>query len=422
MSSVVVKFLRSELATDPAVRARFAAEIRAVRRLCHPNLVRFVDAGDGYLVMDHARGVPLGTVIAESGPFAVSRVAAIGEQLLRALAHAHARGVIHADVKSDNVLLDAAGGDHVTLIDFGVTRLLDEPTVVEDPMLSGTPEYMAPEVILGGLPGPAADIYAVGVILYELLTGATPFGGGASPSILARHVDEDVVPPSTLVPDRAIPVALEHVVMRALAKDPWLRFPSASSFAVALHDATRDTDGTSLPLIDTPWVAFSTEAKTRDWSIDELPEVVRAKRLARGTRPASSDRVARAKAAIGAALVRGSPYEIADGYLASARALVDDHRLDAATAELQEALDVLTPGHSSSEPVIPVWPILLTLAALHDGLGDRPGHVRSPNAASSMQPEPARRSARCAQRISLPDSLVRGATRCANACAVACKT
>ena len=134
-------------------------------------------------------------------------------------------------MKSDNVLLDASC-DHVTLIDFGVTRLLDGRIVIEDPLLSGTPEYMAPEVILGGLPGPAADVYAVGIILYELLTGTTPFGGGESATILARHVDDEVVPPTTRVPDRKIPAALDRVVTRALAKDPWLRFPSASSFAV----------------------------------------------------------------------------------------------------------------------------------------------------------------------------------------------
>ena len=273
---VVVKLLRQELVDDHVVRARFAAEIRAVRRLYHPNLVHYVDAGPDFLVMELAPGAPLGLVIADAGVFALSRIASIGDQLLRALTHAHARGIVHADVKSDNVLLDPET-DHVTLIDFGVARLLDEPLEIVDPMLSGTPEYMAPEVILGHLPGPSADLYAVGVILYELLTGSTPFGGGSSKEILIRHVDDAVVLPTLRCPDRAIPKALERVIMRALAKSPSLRFPSAVAFAVALEDALRDA-GDEVPPAPLPSFAFSTEAKTLDWSLDNIPAAVRRKR------------------------------------------------------------------------------------------------------------------------------------------------
>lgn len=233
-TEVVVKFLREELLGESVMRARFASEVRAVERLGHPNLPRFVDGGADFLVMKPAPGCPLGIAIEDTGAFALARVATIGDQLLRALAHAHARDVVHADVKSDNVLLDIAGGDRVTLIDFGVARLLDEPLAIIDPMLSGTPDYMAPEVILGRAPGPSADVYAVGVILYELLTGTTPFGGGTSSEIMTRHVDARVEPPSSRRPDRRIPIALEHLIMRALAKEPWLRFPSALAFAAAL--------------------------------------------------------------------------------------------------------------------------------------------------------------------------------------------
>ncbi len=289
-ATVVVKFLREELLDEPAVRARFGAEVRAVQRLCHRNLVRYVDGGPDFLVMEPAPGVPLGLTIADTGAFALSRIASIGDQLLRGLAHAHARGIIHADVKSDNVLLDT-DGDRVTLIDFGVARLLDEPLAVADPMLSGTPEYMAPEVILGATPGPAADIYAVGVILYELVTGTTPFAGGTSSEIMTRHVDDDVVPPSMRSPDREIPIALERVIMRALAKDPWLRFPSAIAFANALEDALRGID--DIAPAEPATYAFSTEAKTRDWSRHEVPAVLHAARLARGTRPERTDRAAR---------------------------------------------------------------------------------------------------------------------------------
>lgn len=234
-AALALKRLRDDLADDPVVRARFATEIRAVKRFRHLNLVQHVDDGDGFFVMKLIAGMPLGMRIAEQGPFSLTRTAAIADQILRALAHAHARGVVHADVKSDNILVDS--DDHATLIDFGVARLLDEATVLEDPMLSGTPDYMAPEVILGELPGPAADLYAVGVIVYEMLTGTTPFGGGTSAEVLARHVDDAVVPPSARLPDRTIPFEVERLVMRALAKDPWLRFPTAVAFGVALREA-----------------------------------------------------------------------------------------------------------------------------------------------------------------------------------------
>jgi serine/threonine-protein kinase len=261
-TEVVVKFLREELLGEPVMRARFATEVRAVERLCHPNLARFVAGGSEFLVMASAPGAPLGLAVADGGAFELTRIARIGEQLLRALAHAHGRNVVHADVKSDNVLL--ASGDRATLIDFGVARLLDEPLAIVDPMVSGTPDYMAPEVILGRAPGPSADLYAVGVILYELLTGTTPFGGGTSTEIMTRHLDEDVEPPSSRRPDRHIPVALERVIMRALAKDPWLRFPSALAFATALDPSAQGTvshAGVARPRFR-PWHAARTASRS----------------------------------------------------------------------------------------------------------------------------------------------------------------
>lgn len=370
---LVIKVLRSELAGDPAVKARFAAEVRALRQLDHPNIVHYVDSGEDFLVMERVLGEPLGIVLGSAGPLALSRVLAIGDQLLHALAHAHARGVIHADVKSDNLLFDTTSGtDRVTLIDFGVARLLDD-LPIDDPLMSGTPEYMAPEVICGQPASAAADLYAVGVILYELLTGTTPFGGGTSDAILLRHLDEDVVPPSLRCPSRSITPALERIVMRALAKDPAQRFTSAETFAVALNDAARGIrDVAELAAAEVPRSAFSTEAPTRDWSSDDVPQALRPRRIARGTRSKQPDKAERVRATIGDALVRGDVCDIAAGYLELARVLVNQRRLPAAVAELEEALDLLDgPGATGQEPALPLWPILLTLAALHDGLGDR---------------------------------------------------
>jgi len=371
---IVVKVLRSELSTDPAVRSRFAAEVRALRRLDHPNIARHVDSGDDFLVMERVAGTSLGSVISTSAPLSLARVLAIGDQLLHALAHAHARGVIHADVKSDNLLVDTStGSDHVVLIDFGVARIVDDVIAVKDPMMSGTPEYMAPEVIRGEQPSVAADLYAVGVILYELLTGTTPFGGGTADAILVRHLEEDAVPPSLRCPGSAITPALERIVMRALAKEPDHRFTSAGTFAVALRDAARGMrEVEELATAEAPRTAFSTEAPTRDWSTDEVPEAIRPHRFSRGTRPARNERTQRARATIGDAIIRGDVCGIAAGYLELARVLVNERRLADAVTELEEGIDVLTTSTPTGrEPALPLWPMLLTLAAVLDGLGDR---------------------------------------------------
>jgi hypothetical protein len=180
-----------------------------------------------------------------------------------------------------------------------------------------------------------------------------------------RHLEDEVVPPSLRYPSCAIPPALERIVMRALDKDPRRRFSSAGTFAVALHDAARGIrDVADLFAAEAPQPAFATEAPTREWSSDEVPEVIRPHRVARGTRPAPAERTQLARAAIGDAIVRGDVCDIAAGYLELARVLVNQGSLGTAVAELDEALDMLSPA-------LPVWPILLSLAALHDGLGDR---------------------------------------------------
>ena len=159
-------------------------------------------------------------------------------------------GIVHADVKSDNFLVERrAGRDHVTMIDFGLARFASSSGVeVEDgeAIVSGTPEYMAPEVVSGGLPVAASDLYGAGVILYELLTGTTPFGGGSAVSMMVRHAHDVPVPPSQRRPDRNIPAALDRVVTRALEKQPEARFHSAAEFAQAVRAAV----GGSRPLPD----------------------------------------------------------------------------------------------------------------------------------------------------------------------------
>jgi serine/threonine-protein kinase len=240
--TVAVKVLRPEIASDPRFIRRFHDEARAASRLNHPNVVSVIDFGqteeDGllYLVMEYLRGVTLSDVMRKEN-LSIDRISDIIRQILSALEEAHEGGVVHADLKTDNTMVEhrRGGWDLVKVVDFGIARLtgsLDEQ--VTDDSVFGTPEYMAPEVIRGMDPKPATDIYAVGIMLYELLVGRTPFGGLPTLATLQRHLNDTPVAPSRRS-SRAIPDYLEKAVMRALEKRPADRFATANAFAEALE-------------------------------------------------------------------------------------------------------------------------------------------------------------------------------------------
>lgn len=245
---VVIKVLHPELAESPVHAQQIRDEAVAACRVRSQHCVTVIDCGtlaDGtsYLVMGHVPGRSLGRMIAEE-IIPLERAIALFDQILSALGSVHASGLVHADVKSENFLVESiANTDRVTLIDFGLARVPGSPLCsdVEDGMVmvSGTPEYMAPEVVCGEPPMPASDLYAAGVILYELLTGVTPFAGGTAVEIMVRQAHNRVVPPSLCRPDLGIPPAIDAVVLRALAKRPEARFPDAATFARELHAAMR---------------------------------------------------------------------------------------------------------------------------------------------------------------------------------------
>ena len=198
--------------------------------------------------------------------------------ILARLQALHDAGFVHGDVKASNVkVAERDGLDSVKLIDLGLARALDDPEHDAECVTSGTPEYMAPEVIRGEGALPAADIYATGVILYELLTGTTPFEGGTSYDIMIRHLDDEVVPPSIRCPNRSIPPAFERAVMIALEKDPTARRTTAAAFATAIVAAT--------PMIEPPVscggesLVFSSTMPTADWHLPatSLPMSSRAR-------------------------------------------------------------------------------------------------------------------------------------------------
>jgi serine/threonine-protein kinase len=232
--TIAVKILNEDLAADLRLVKRFRDEATAASRLNHPNTVSIIDYGqspDGllYLAMEYLRGPTLTQLIARESPLPVGRVLDIVCQILAGIEEAHLAGVVHADLKSDNIIVDQrrAGTDVVKIVDFGIARLVTAPRDGDDRNICGTPEYMAPEVISGAPPGYAADLYAVGIILYELLTCQTPFFGGTTIEILSRQLRAEPEPLAKRRPEMPVNPELDALVKRALAKHPGDRFPSA---------------------------------------------------------------------------------------------------------------------------------------------------------------------------------------------------
>lgn len=243
---VAVKLLREDLASDQELVGRFVQERSALLGLEHPHVVcvrdLVVDGNDLALVMDLVRGTDLRTRLDRERRLAPEAAVAIVADVADALAAAHAAGVVHRDVKPENVLLDmqgplGPGGAHPALLtDFGVAKLIDSPRRATGGRASapttriiGTPDYLAPEIVEGLPPRAAVDIYALATVLYELLAGFTPFGGGHPGAVLRRHVTE------TVVPLPGIPDELWQLMVQCLAKAPASRL-RASELSVRLRE------------------------------------------------------------------------------------------------------------------------------------------------------------------------------------------
>jgi serine/threonine protein kinase/tetratricopeptide (TPR) repeat protein len=237
--TVAVKILNEELSADTRMIRRFRDEATAASRLNHPNCVSIIDYGqasDGllYLAMEFVKGPTLTQLLMNENPLDVERVIDIVMQSLAGIEEAHLAGVVHADLKADNIILDQrrAGVDVVKIVDFGIARLVTGVRDVEDRSISGTPEYMAPEVISGAPPSFASDIYAVGIIMYELLAYKTPFFAGTTTEILANHLRALI--PSLTSRREQVPKELDAIVSKSLAKHPTDRFASAAEMREAL--------------------------------------------------------------------------------------------------------------------------------------------------------------------------------------------
>ena len=245
--TVAVKIIHPHLLSDENSALRFMTEARAASQLNHPNSVSVFDFGrtdDGqpYLVMEFLRGKDLARIAYEEGPLAFSRIVDVLRQVLLALGEAHDLGIIHRDLKPENVILEPLrrGGDFVKVVDFGLAKLRADaqtPSVTSPGIVCGTPDYMAPEQGRGDTLDGRSDLYAVGVILFQLLTGRLPFRAENPTQVVMMHLTVPVPDPRQLAPERAIPDALVEVVMKSLAKEASRRYQDALEFADALKQA-----------------------------------------------------------------------------------------------------------------------------------------------------------------------------------------
>ena len=237
---VAVKFLKQELQANPEFLDRFRREATAASRMSHHNIVNLLDIGDNptapYLVFEYVDGKTLKEIITEHGRLSQATAVQIAIRILSALRHAHEAGVIHRDIKPQNILVDRQG--YIKVSDFGIARMVGTNSFVyEDGKQSvmGSVHYFSPEQASGEMATIASDIYSVGVVLYEMLTGKVPFEGETPVAVAMQHLHADPAPVRAAAPD--VSQAVENVVLKAMSKDPKDRYGSAMYMAQALHAA-----------------------------------------------------------------------------------------------------------------------------------------------------------------------------------------
>ncbi len=281
---VAVKVLPASLARERDIRERFVLEARALATLDHPSIVPLVtfaqDGDDRFLVMKYVAGESLDSIVEREGVLAPARAQAIMRAVCDALDTAHKKGVIHRDIKPTNILIDTAGGDdRVVIVDFGIARTLDGGRrVTETGMLMGTPQYMSPEQIRGGVIDGRADLYACGLVLFEMLAGSPPFDGNRTFDILRAHVDAPVPDVERLrrgvkADAEPVPAPLKRLLHALLEKNPNKRPASG-------RDVVEYIDGSRALAEITEDIAVAPAHLAADLALDVAPEIERASAVA----------------------------------------------------------------------------------------------------------------------------------------------
>jgi predicted Ser/Thr protein kinase len=287
---VAIKVLQAQFARDPSFLIRFKREAQAAASLSHPNIVGVYDTGteDGthFIIMEYVDGRTLKEVIRAEGPLYPERVAEICADVCSALAAAHARGLIHRDIKPGNVMLTPEG--KVKVMDFGIARATTSETITQTAAVVGTAQYISPEQAQGQAVDYRSDLYSLGCCLYEMLTGTVPFTGATPVAIAYRHVREDPTPPRMLNAD--VPAPLEAICLKAMAKLPDNRYQTATEFHDDLERFLNGQPVQATPLMD---AAATTQAIPRgDGGADQTAMLggVTADRATRYAEPYEEER------------------------------------------------------------------------------------------------------------------------------------
>ncbi|WPZ19469.1 Stk1 family PASTA domain-containing Ser/Thr kinase [Geobacillus subterraneus] len=224
---VAVKVLRLDFANDDQFIKRFRREAQAATSLNHEHIVSIYDVGEEegvyYIVMEYVRGSTLKQYIQQHAPLPVEQALRIMDQLTSAIAHAHENGIIHRDIKPQNILIDEHGNVKVT--DFGIAVALSGTTITQTNSVLGSVHYLSPEQARGGIATEKSDVYSLGIVMFELVTGRLPFSGESAVSIVLKHLQGETPSPKAWNPE--IPQSVENIILKAMAKDPFYRYPSA---------------------------------------------------------------------------------------------------------------------------------------------------------------------------------------------------
>ncbi len=242
--TVAIKLLRADFSSDPDFRERFRQEAKAAANLSHPNIVTVhdfgLDEGRLFIVMEYVPGTDLKTILKQRGRFSLDETIALMVQACAGIGYAHRAGLVHCDIKPQNMLVTP--DQRLKVVDFGIARALasispDEQTDV----VWGSPQYFSPEQAAGGAPSPASDVYSLGIVMYEMLTGQLPFTASTAEELARMH--REVPPPSPRRLNPAIPAQLEQILLKVLSKEPTARYRTADQLGRVLVLFTQQSNG-----------------------------------------------------------------------------------------------------------------------------------------------------------------------------------
>lgn len=265
---VAVKILHPQFTSDEAFVKRFRREAQGAAKLSHPNIVSIYDVGDCdgkyYIVMEYVKGETLKDKIKREGPLPINTALQIAEEIASALENAHANNLVHCDIKPHNILINEAG--HVKVADFGIARATSSSTITYTGSVVGSVHYFSPEQAKGHTISPKSDIYSLGIVMYEMVTGQVPFNGETAVSIAIKHLQEAPIPPHELRED--LPPLVEAIILKCMDKNPDNRFSSTELIKEIERAKVKPFDNVNIPVND----PFATRVLTNE-EMQELQNI-----------------------------------------------------------------------------------------------------------------------------------------------------